>query len=166
MAVTTHQRDELAALMDWSVAHAALIHYPPIVHGRIIRTQSVGHLTSPSAYRAQVLSRAGAVWDCSQNVYALLLAIGCRVRFPEGATGSLLAELPHYSDPRAAFIGAVCVLGPGAGDHAMMTRHRDTHRGNPLQYSQGGESDPRFVPLATEAEYHRPPVTMLSIAHL
>lgn len=164
--MTTAQRDELAALMDWSVAHAALVHYPPIIGGRIIRTQSVGHIRTVAAYKAQVLSRAGAVWDCSQNIYALLLAVGCHVRFPEGATGSLLAELPHYSDPRAAYIGAPCVYGPGSGHHVTMTRHRDTRDGNPLQYSQGKPADPRFVPLLSEAAFQPAPHTMLSIAHL
>lgn len=166
MSVSTQQRDALAGLMDWSVAHAALIHYPPIIHGRIIRTQSVGHIRTPAAYKTQVLSHSGAVWDCSQNVYALLCAVGCKVRFPEGATGSLLAELDHYHDPRAAFIGAVCVYGPGSGHHATMTRHRDTRSGNPLQYSQGSPSDPRYVPLETEAAFQPRPFTMLSIARL
>jgi hypothetical protein len=166
VSVTTAQRNTLAALMDWSVAHAALIHYPPIVGGRIIRTQSVGHIRSADAYKAQVLSREGAVWDCSQNVYALLCAIGCRVRFPEGATGSLLDELPHYHDPRAAFIGAVCVYGPAPGHHATMTRRRDARGGNPVQYSQGKPSDPRFVRLLDEAAFQPNPFTMLSIAHL
>lgn len=162
----TAQRNDLAALMDWSHEHAAQIHYPPIVNGQIIRQQTVHDLTSIERYKARVLEPGGAIWDCSQNVYALLLAVGARVKWPDGSTATLLNEGPHYRDGRAAYIGAVVVYGPGTGHHATMTRHRDVVHGNPVQYSQGSEPDPRYINLLSEAAGQPAPFTFVSVAHL
>jgi hypothetical protein len=159
---TQTQRDELAGLMDWLYAERERLHYP--IHD--VRVESVADIHSAATLKARVLRRAGASWDCSQTVIALLGAVGLRVAQPDGYTGTLLAELPHYHDPRAAYIGALAVYGPGTGHHVTMTRHRDTVRGNPMQFSQGSEPDPRYVALLTEAAYQPHGITMLSIAHL
>src|SRR5665811_116909 len=105
--------------MDWLLAEKARVHYPPIVNGQIIRTQTVHDLTSVAKFKARVLGHGGAVWDCSQTCYALLLAVGCKVRFPDGATGSMLDDLPHYSDARQSYIGALAVFGPYPGHHVV-----------------------------------------------
>jgi hypothetical protein len=156
------QRIQLAQLMDWLHEHRDRVHYP---HGDI-RTETVSDIHSVEQVHARVLRRAGWTVDCSQTVIALLLAVGLKVPDPNGYTGTLLADLPHYQDARAAYIGALAVYGPGSGHHVTMTRHRDTVHGNPVQFSQGQESDPRFISLLTEAQFQPHPVTMLSIAHL
>jgi hypothetical protein len=163
---TTAQRDTLCELMDYLYEYRDRVHYPPIVHGQIIRQQTVHEITSPAALRARVMSSAGAVWDCSQTVYALMGAAGLHRTHPDGATGTLLEDLRGYSDARAAYPGALAVFGPGSGHHVVMVRHRDTIHGNPVVFSMGQESDPRYLSLLTEAAGQPAPIRMLSIAHL
>lgn len=159
---TERQREELAVLMDWLHEHRDQLAYP----AGDIRTESVAAINSAGALMARVNRKGGAAWDCSQTVIALLLAVGCKVKHPDGYTGTLLADLPNYSDARACYIGALAVYGPGTGHHVTMTRHRDTHHGNPVQFSQGSSSDPRYINLLTEAAYQPHGIRLLSIAKL
>lgn len=164
--MTSGQRDQLAALMDWCLTHRDRIHYPPVIHHQIIRQRTVHDLTSAAKLKAAVLAHGGLIVDCSQMCSALLNAVGAPLHFIDGATGSMLDELPHYTDPRAAYIGALAVFGQYPGHHVGMVRHRDTHHGNPVLFSQGQESDPRMISLLTEAAFQPHPYTMLSVAHL
>lgn len=162
--VTSKQRELACELMDWCFAHRGLIDYPPISGGRIIRQQQVADLTSPAKLKARVL--AGAVWDCSQGCYAIICAtLGFAVPNANGSTATMLADLPTYSNPGSAFPMALAVFGPGGGDHVGMVRHRD-RAGNPMLWSQGQPSDPRFVPLSVERSIHLLPVRMCSVANL
>jgi hypothetical protein len=161
---TQKQRNKLAELMDWCYEQRALIHYP----FEDKRTTTVVHITSVGLLKAEVLD-GRANWDCSQMCYALLGAVFGGVHGQAGATGEMLQDesiFPHYTDPRAAYIGALAVLGPGSGQHVCMVRHRDTLHGNPVVFSHGQESDPRMVNLSIEQADHLPPTTMLSIARL
>lgn len=163
MAVSEHQRNELAALMDWCFAERARIHYPP---GDVRRTTVAG-IGSVEDLKAAVMQSGGWSVDCSQMCYALLGAVGLKPPNQDGATGSMLADLlPHYTDARKAFVGALAVFGPGSGHHVAMVRHRDVVHGNPVVFSHGQESDPRMISLLTEAAHQPAPVTLLSIAHL
>lgn len=159
---TQKQRDELAALMDFCYEHRANIHYP--LHD--VRVTSVGWVTSIPQFKESVTRPGGWSIDCSQMCYALLGAVGLHPPNQNGATGSMLDDLPHYSNPANAYIGALAVLGPYPGQHVCMVRHRDTTHGNPVVFSHGQESDPRLVNLSVEQANHRHPTTMLSIAHL
>ena len=118
-------------------------------------------------FKAAVLA-GRAEWDCTQMTYALLGAIFGGVKDQDGYTGTQLDDFPHYTDPRKAFTGALVVVGPGTGEHGMIVRHPDKHHGDPTVLSHGGPPpfNCRYVPLSVEAASHRPPVTMLSIAHL
>jgi hypothetical protein len=160
--MTEARRNELAALMDWLHEHGAQLNYPPQDH----RTESVADIRSVAELKARVLR--GALWDCSQTVYALLLAIGCPVRYPWGSTATLLVEpaMPHYSDPRAAYIGGLVIYGEGGGHHVTMTRHRDAVHGNPVQFGNGSNIGPTYASLHTVAAGQPYGVRLLSIAHL
>lgn len=160
--MTSAQRDQLAQLMDWCLAHRDRIHYP---HGDI-RVERVSDIHSVAQIKERVMRRQGWTVDCSQTDEAFLRAVGCHLPFTDGYTGSFLEHLPHYSDARAAYVGALVVFGPGTGHHMMMIRHRDTVHGNPIGFSQGQESDPRMISLLTEAAFQPHPYTMLSVAHL
>lgn len=170
VAATNLERNELDELCDWLFENRANVHYPPIVNGRIERQVRVSELGvhSPADIHRLVLRPGGLTVDCSQMEIVKLLAVGLAVSEIDGATSTLLADpkLRHYSDPRGAYNGALAVYGPGGGHHITSTRHRDPWRGNPMQFSQGQESDPRFIPLLTEAKNQPAPVTMLSIAGL
>jgi hypothetical protein len=166
---TQAQRNAIAGLLDFLLEHRGQVHYPPIVHGQIVRRETVHDIRTVAELKRRVRRTEGWTVDCSQCVTGVLLAAGCRNPNgfnTDGFTGTLLEHLPHYHDPRAAYIGALAVFGPGTGHHVAIVRHRDTHHGNPVMLSQGQESDPRMINLLTEAAYQPHPVTMLSIAHL
>jgi hypothetical protein len=108
--------------------------------------------------------------DCSEMATELLRWVGCGdpnglgYRYA-GYTGTMLAHLPHYSDPRQAFTGALAVFGPGTGRHVAIVYEPDPAHGDPLMASHG---EPGFdlVRLSVIASSEPAPVTMLSIAAL
>lgn len=167
---TDRQRNEMALLMDWLHNRRADVHYPPIVGGVILRKVKVSELGIHGvADVMRLVDRPGGLTvDCSQMGIVLLTAVGLKVAVIDGATSTLLADpnMPHYTDPRAAYIGAMAVYGPGGGHHLTATRHRDVIHGDPVQFSQGQETDPRYIGLLAEAAHQPAPFTMLSIAHL
>lgn len=169
--VTQTQRDELAVVLDCLHDHREKTHYPPVINGVIRRQLAVSELGIKSlADLIKILdSEDGLVVDCSQMVIVSLAAVGIHVPHPDGFTGTLLSDLkPHYTDARGAYIGAVAIYGEGTGHHATITRHRDIHQGNPVQFSHGGNGAfaSRYISLLTEAANQPHPVTMLSIANL
>jgi hypothetical protein len=163
---TQAQRDELAVLMDWLVAHREHVHYPPVIGGVIKRQESVADITSVRELQLRVLRTRGWTVDCSQSVIGLLLAVGCEVPQPDGYTGTLLDDLPGFTDARASRTGGLVVYGPGTGHHVTMTRHADPHYGNPAQWSQGSEPDPHVVSMLTEAAWQPHGIRLLSITGL
>lgn len=180
MTTTSADRAEIERIMFWIVEHRARVHYPPIVNGRIIRQESIAHIRTFADLQALVMrSHAptaagdGLTVDCSQLVCAVLLAAGLKNpngRPMDGATSSLLVSplLPHYSDPREAYTGAIAILGPAGGDHGMLVYARDPIKGDPLMFSHGGNgvAQARIIRLSLEVSAHRPPLRMLSIANL
>lgn len=167
--MTSKQREAACSLMDWLHAERARVHYPPVIGGRIIRKERVSWIRSVADVRRRVLSPGGWTVDCSQCVTAILLAVGCRN--PNGAavdgyTGTLLSHLKHYRDGRGAYPGALVVFGGGTGHHVVMVRHRDGVHGDPLVFSQGQESDPRYLTLRQEASWQPAPVTFLAVSGL
>lgn len=157
-------RSKLHAYMQWLVAEKDRVHYPPIVNGVIERQIEVGWIRSFDDIRALVMSKRGMVVDCSQTVYALLLALGVvNLHEPNGNTDSLLRDLPlHYVDPRLAYVGAPVIYSRhGVSDHATLTFTRGN---DPDEFSQGKETDPRVLPLS--AERNGRDFVFCSIAHL
>lgn len=82
----------------------------------------------------------------------------------QGNTSTLRHHLPNYTNPHAARIGALCVYGPGYGQHVAMVYSPDPH--DPLMWSHGAEAGPRLVRHSVEAAIHSPPFTFLAITHL
>jgi len=166
---TPAQRSKLHAAMLWTLAHAAQIHYPPndVRHNNHV----AGPISNLAQLQQAVLAPAALTIDCSQGVTVLCHAAG--LTDPnglgysyDGYTGTLLEHLPHYSNPADAYVGAIVVFGPGTGEHAAMVLTPDPVHGNPLLWSHGDEAGPGKTLLHTEASFHAPPVTMLSIAGL
>lgn len=153
---TTAQRAKLHGLMSDLIAHAPQVHY---AERRPMQATKLAHPVYP------------LTMDCSESVTALCKWAG--LKDPNGAhydgtgyTGTLLANLPHYRDPRHAYIGALAVFGPGSGDHVAMVLEPDHEHGNPVLFSHGTEAGPVRVTLTRESALHRPPTTFLSIAGL
>ena len=158
---TTAQRTHLASLMRFLIDNEPLIHYlqrRPMTTTRIFEQE---------AY--DLFAAGGTVAsDCSETVTWLCKMAG--LEDPNGLgyngtgyTGTLLAHLPHYTDPAEANVGALVVFGPLAGDHVAMVL---TPGPDPWLFSHGSESGPKRQRLSTVTRAHNPPVTFLSIAGL
>jgi len=159
---TLAQRQQLARIMDLLVREAARVHYAQV---RPMQTRPIHslHLLQQALY-----SPHGVTMDCSESVTLLCHVAG--LKDPNGFgydghgfTGTLLHDLPHYTDPSKAEVGALVVFGPGSGDHVCMVRRPGA---NPTLFSHGSERGPIYISLSAEKSYQRPPTTFLSIANL
>lgn len=152
--------------MDLWLRHGSQIHYPP----HDVRTAfdaRTFNLTEQQMER--LLIGGGALQaDCSEAVTELCKWAGLAdpnglgYRYA-GYTGTLLSHLPHYSDPAAAGVGALCVFGRYPGEHVSMVHDAGA---DPMLWTNGSENGPNLYRLSLERTWHRPPVTFLSIAHL
>jgi len=159
---TASQRSQLAGIMDWLVREKARVHYRQV---RPMQTRAIHslHLLQQTLYDAN-----GVTMDCSEAVTMLCHIVG--LSDPNGFgydghgfTGTLLQNLPHYTDARKAKIGALVVFGPGSGDHVCMVRRPGA---DPTLFSHGSERGPIYIKLSAEKAYQRKPTTFLSIAKL
>lgn len=149
--------------MDEMYAHRGQLDYPP-GDQRTNRDSVSWHLTEQQAMH--ILTAGGRLqMDCSEMGSWFLKAVGCWHLSQPGYTGSHLDLLPHYTNAKAAGIGALVVFGPGTGEHEAVVHTPDPVHGNPLLASHG-RPGLDFVHLADERTWHKPPVTFLSIAHL
>ena len=157
------QRQHLHALATTMYGYRSQLDYPP-GDRRDGRDSYSFHLTEQQALH--VLHDGGRLqFDCSEFDAWLLKCSGLWPWSSPGYTGSHLASLPHYSDPRAAFVGALVVFGPGTGHHEAMVYTPDPKGGNPMCVSHG-RPGLDIMRLKDIARYQPPGVTMLSIAHL
>lgn len=165
---TEAQRQHLHALCGLLYARRAQLDYPPHDWRGAADARTFA-LTEQQA--THVLAAGGRLSaDCSEMVTELLHWVGCAdpnglgYRYA-GYTGTMLSHLPHYTDARQAFVGALAVFGPGTGHHVAMVYTPDPVGGNPVVASHGR---PGFdlVRLHDMAARQPSPVTMLSIAHL
>lgn len=158
---TDSQREHLAGLMDWTHANRALIGY---LQRRPMHTAR----GFEQDYADSLRHGNKLLMDCSEACTWIARLAG--LRDPNGKgydgsgfTGTMLAELEHYTDPHAAMTGALVVFGPGTGEHVAMVRHPGK---DPVLWSHGSDAGPLFVPLSMERAAHRAPVTFLSVAPL
>ncbi len=158
---TQAQRAHLAACMEWLVDEAALIHWheirPMTTRGYLEQTLvdhfgAGGSITMDCSESCTLLCRFAGLADPNGQHYN-----------GDGYTGTMLAHLPHYTDPKGAGVGALCVYGPGNGDHVTMVYQPGA---DPMMFSHGKESDPEFVRFSVVAAAERSPQTFLSIAKL
>lgn len=163
------ERVKLQQLAELLIQHAGQLDYPRHdVRGP--KDAETFHLN-----RAQAVERLHAggrlMFDCSGSVTCLYK--WCGVSDPnglsfqhEGYTGTMLAHLPHYSDPKRARTGALVVFGPGTGEHVAMVIHPDPVHGDPLLFSHGFAQGAGPVKLSDERRAHHPPVTFLNVSGL
>jgi hypothetical protein len=158
---TLAQRRHLHGAMEYLLAHEPRIHYAQV------RPMQTIHYTEQQVTR--LLDHGGSItMDCSEAVTCLCKWAG--LHDPNGLhyngsgyTGTMLAHLPHYTNPKAAQTGALVVFGPGSGEHVCMVQEPG---GDPLLWSHGAERGPRSVRFTVERAFHAQPATFLSIAHL
>lgn len=166
MTVTTEQRTKIHQLAFYLYQHRLQMNYPwQDVRGAA--DAATWKLATERQMRAVVDAGKHLTFDCSQSVTQILRwagladCNGLEYRYP-GYTGTMLHFLKHYSDPSLAYVGALCVFGPGTGDHVSMVVERGH---DPLMWSHG-HAGVDFVRLSVERQYHRSPVTLLSIQKL
>lgn len=111
-----------------------------------------GSITMDCSESVTLMARLAGLADPNGNGYNGL-----------GFTGTMLAHLPHYADPKAADVGALCVYGPDNGDHVTMVKEPGP---DPLMFSHGKPGDPELVRFSVVKAALRPPQTFLSIARL
>lgn len=164
---TAAQRQHVAAVLTMLQAHAGQLDYPP-GDQRTSRDAISWGLSEQQC--EHVLKAGGRVqWDCSEFCPWVLKCAGLWHLSQPGATGSHLGLLPHYDDPRDAFIGALVVFGPGSGHHEAIVWKPDAKNGNPILASHGHAGFDRITLhdlAARQAASGYPGVTLLSIAHL
>lgn len=158
---TSAQRQHLYDLMLYLLGHEPQVHYAQV---RPMQTVQL----SEALLDARLAAGRGITMDCSEAVTCLCKWAGLadpngRHYDGSGYTGTLLANLPHYSDPSRARIGALVVFGPGTGEHVSMVLEPGP---DPLMWSHGSESGPIRVRFSRERSWHRPPYTFLAIAGL
>lgn len=159
------QRAHLHALMELLISHELNVHYAEI---RPMHTVKL----SEAQMGAAILGHPGITMDCSEAVTCLCKWAG--LDDPNGThyngsgyTGTLLAHLPHYADPRNARVGGLAVIGRAPGVHVVMVKEPDPVHGNPIVFSHGTERGPIALTLRDELAWHQnQTLTMLSIAHL
>lgn len=151
--------------MDLLYQHRSQLAYPP-QDLRGPADQATFRLTEQTL--EHLLKAGGRITaDCSEMVTELLHWVGCadpnglHYRYA-GYTGTMLAHLPHYTNPRGAGVGALVVFGPGSGEHVSMVYEPGA---DPLLQSHGRPGLDRWR-LSEERTFHSPPVTFLSVAHL
>lgn len=158
---TAAQRAHLHALMEWTLRNEPKIHYE---QRRPMQLQ----LFTEQALAERFAAGKTVIADCSEFVTALCKWAGLADpngnRYNgDGYTGTMLGYLKHYTDPRAAQIGALVVYGPGDGDHVSMVMEPGH---DPWLCSHGSDAGPVKIRLSAQRAHHRAPVTFLSIAHL
>lgn len=160
MSVTQAQRAHIGQLLDHLVEQHYLIRYP----AHDVRTRHASAIRTEAQFE-RAIAAGDFEYDCSQTAEIVCVVAGLAwpTMMMNGYTGTILAHLPHYSDPSVAGIGALCVLGPGHGDHVVQVRHPG---GNPTVFSHGADRQAHYVSLSVEKTYHRPPATFCSIAGL
>lgn len=139
--MTATERQRLACLMDFLVAHHGLVDYAEV--------RPILHATSPAELEQLVL-RGKFRTDCSGSTTTLFEAVGASnpngVAYSTGRgdTQMMYDHLPHYLNPKGAGIGALCFFGvPGelATQHVTIVRHPGK---DPVLFTHGHQGDPSY----------------------
>lgn len=146
------------------VAHEPQVNYP--FHDIRGPKDAATFRLSEAQMKAALGSGKHLMMDCSEAVTCLFKWAGLEdpnglgYRYA-GFTGTLLAHLPHYSDPSRARTGAMVVYGPSTGEHVSMVY---TSGKDPLLWSHGFDGGPQLIRLSRQRTYHHLPVTFLDVS--
>jgi hypothetical protein len=159
---TDAQRAAMHYVMEFLLNHRHRCHYAEV---RPMRSETI---RSMYGLKQRVAAPGGLIMDCSEAVTLICKVAGLEdpnglAYSGNGYTGTLLDHLPHYSDPGAGKVGALCVFGPGTGTHVAMVYARGH---DPLLWTHGEEGDPSLHRLSWMRPGFEPPVTFLSVAAL
>ncbi len=151
---TSLQRQHLKGLCLWFIANEPLLGYSQ--GPRRMELVKLTEQQIADAFARKAVFEA----DCSGFATALCKLAGLadpngRNYDGSGFTGTMLATLPHYTDPAAANVGALVVFShPGVptGDHVATVIGPGK---DPWLCSHGSESGPKRIRLSTELAAQR-----------
>lgn len=160
------QRQTLKDLAQLLVDHEPQVNYP--LHDVRGPLDAASFALTTSQMKAALASGKHLMMDCSQGITSLYKwacledPSGPHYNFKfAGYTGSLLAYLPHYSDPKKARTGAIVIYGAGTGEHASLVFEPGK---DPLLWSHGFDGGPQLIRLSVQRTYHHLPVTFLNVS--
>lgn len=149
---STAQRHHVASLWHWLIDHQALIGYSQGSHRwDIVRLYERDVITA--------FAEGGSFSpDCSSLATAVCKWAGLKdpngqtPPYTAGFTGTMLATLPHYTDPEAANIGALVVWRSQAKPDGHHVAQVIAPGKDPLCGSHGSAAGPLAVRLSAETE--------------
>lgn len=148
-----------------------LVNNEPLIHYRQVRPM-VTRIYTEQQLADLFKAKHTISMDCSEAVTLLCRLAGLAPPFVysyssgAGNTQSMLDHLPHYSNAKGASVGAITIYGPPGHperQHAGMVFERGA---DPLVFSHGKESDPRFVRHSIEVAAHSGIGTFLNVKEL
>lgn len=159
---TDQQRAAMRYVMEFLYTHRNRVHYAEV------RPMKTAGIKTMFELKQAVAAPGGITMDCSESVTLICKLAGLAdpngLNYDgQGFTGTLLDHLPHYDNPGAAKVGALCVFGPGTGTHVAMVYERGP---DPLLWTHGEEADPSLHPLSWMQPGFAKPTTFLSISGL
>lgn len=146
------QRQHAAGIMRWLIANEQRVMY------RQARPMISRNYTEQSLVD-RFRTGGSIAMDCSEAVTFVCRCAG--LADPNGAsydgsgyTGTMLAHLPHYSDPKAAGVGALVVFVSkvATGDHVAQVLEPGA---DPVLFSHGQDAGPIDIPLSGELAAQR-----------
>ncbi len=162
-------RKRLHGIMEVLIRHSAQLDYPTHdVRGKLDAATFALTWTEAQAHLA---AGKHLMFDCSGCVTCIYK--WAKLKDPnglaykhEGYTGTMLAHLPHYSNPKRGRVGALVIFGPGTGEHVAVVLEADRVNGDPLLFSHGSRGATGPIRLHREQRFHDPPVTFLDVSGL
>ncbi len=167
--MTQADRQRLHKIMEVLIQHAGQLDYPTQdVRGKLDAATFALTWTEAQAHLA---AGKHLMFDCSGAVTCIYK--WAKLKDPnglaykhEGYTGTMLAHLPHYSNPKRARVGALVIFGPGTGEHVAVVLVADRVGGDPVLFSHGFRGATGPIRLHREQRFHDPPVTFLDVSGL
>jgi hypothetical protein len=153
-------------LMTLLLEHEPQVNYP--LHDIRGPKDAATFRLTEAGLRSKLKLGGHIMFDCSQAVTQICKWAGLddpnglKYAWP-GYTGTLLAHLRHYNDPKGAAIGAIVVYGPATGEHASMVYEPGP---DPLLWSHGFDGGPVLIRFSRQRAMHRAPATFLNISRL
>lgn len=145
--MTAARRKKIQAIQKYLVEQRAHIGY------RQLRPMKSCHIVTMAELEAYVT--AGCKMDCSEIVTLVMHVAGAKS--PSGSyncygnTETMLEHLPHYTDARHAYAGALAIFNANLAlsrQHVAQVHQADALHGNPLMFSHGDAAGPGLLRLA------------------
>jgi hypothetical protein len=165
VSLTNVQRAELVANAEWLIGQNKHIGYGQTRPMPYLRTK---------AELVKMFSKGETINpDCSGSIVLLYYMTGGLIdptgwKFTGyGNSSSMLSELKHYTDPRAAHLVALVVFGadlPLAQQHVAMVIKRNG--ADPELFSHGSAAGPIAITLQAEQQAHKGSTCFLDVGSL